>query len=227
MEILLGHSPVILLPDRALLLPESQSLIIADLHLGKSATFRRQGLPVPEGSTKADLARLSTLIETQHPTQLIIAGDLVHSSLGLSPDITQTFLSWLSRLSIPLSITEGNHDSHAALSKRQLPLKILPHLHLDGLLITHDPADLPAGQSGIAGHLHPAAKIGPTRRGKHPHPSSPHLRLPGFYLKNNEHLILPAFSEFTGTHPIRFQENDHFYTELRGHISEIPPTLLR
>ena len=52
-----------LLPGRAAMLPVSRSLLVADLHLGKAATFRKAGLPVPEGSAQRDLARLRGLVE--------------------------------------------------------------------------------------------------------------------------------------------------------------------
>jgi metallophosphoesterase superfamily enzyme len=41
-----------LLPQRALLDTASRSLMVADLHLGKAATFRAHGLPVPSGTTE-------------------------------------------------------------------------------------------------------------------------------------------------------------------------------
>jgi metallophosphoesterase superfamily enzyme len=50
---------ILLLPGRAAFLPASATLLVADLHLGKAATFRQAGIPVPEGSAQADLARLT------------------------------------------------------------------------------------------------------------------------------------------------------------------------
>ena len=68
MEILLGETQAELLPGRAIFLPQSKTLIVADLHLGKSATFRKRGLPVPEGTTKSDLDRLAALLKATQPT---------------------------------------------------------------------------------------------------------------------------------------------------------------
>ena len=50
---------IVLLPGRAAVLPASATLLVADLHLGKAATFRKAGIPVPEGSAQRDLARLA------------------------------------------------------------------------------------------------------------------------------------------------------------------------
>ena len=38
---------VVLLPGRAALLPASRTLLVSDIHLGKAATFRQAGIPVP------------------------------------------------------------------------------------------------------------------------------------------------------------------------------------
>ncbi|NBP80976.1 hypothetical protein EBU58_09735, partial [bacterium] len=50
-----------LLPGRGAWLPTSRTLLVADLHLGKAASFRHAGLPVPEGSSGGDLQRLERL----------------------------------------------------------------------------------------------------------------------------------------------------------------------
>ncbi len=219
MEIQLGKTPAQLLPDRAVFLPKSQTLVIADLHIGKSATFRKRGLPVPEGTTQSDLTRLTRLLDLTKASQLVIAGDLVHSADGLNASTLATIEEFFGSLKIPSILTEGNHDSRAWISRRKLPFQILPQLIIDDLLITHDPADLPAAQAGIAGHLHPGVRIKDTRRSS--------LRTPGFFLKANHHLILPAFSEFTGIHPMTLGPDDQFFAEVREKIMEIPPALIR
>jgi len=51
------------LPERAALWLQPRWLVVADAHVGKAATFRARGVPVPEGTTQANLARLTALIE--------------------------------------------------------------------------------------------------------------------------------------------------------------------
>eukprot|EP01036_Dinobryon_divergens_P015919 gene15919-21571_t len=51
-----------LLPEHALWWPDGQVLFIADLHLGKAATYRALGQPVPSGTTAENLRRLSQLV---------------------------------------------------------------------------------------------------------------------------------------------------------------------
>ncbi|MDB4652672.1 ligase-associated DNA damage response endonuclease PdeM [Akkermansiaceae bacterium] len=219
MEISLDPAKVELLPGRAVFLPASQTLVVADLHLGKSATFRKRGLPVPEGSNEADLARLQSLVDLKKPDQLVIAGDLFHSADGMSQATITTFHAWLKALNLPVILTEGNHDRRSWFTRHKFPIEVTPGLETDDLIITHDPADIPADQSGIAGHIHPGVRIRESARQS--------LRITGFFLRAGRQLILPAFSEFTGIHPLKMTEGDQFFAEIHGEISEIPSSLIR
>ena len=59
----LAGETIELLPERALWWPAAGVLFVADLHLGKAATYRALGQPVPGGTTQENLARLDRLIE--------------------------------------------------------------------------------------------------------------------------------------------------------------------
>lgn len=217
MEIFLGSTKVELLPGRAVFLPASKSLIVADIHLGKAATFRERGLAVPEGSNASDLYRLKSLVDSRKPKQLVIAGDLFHSADGLITSTIELFQEWLLQLNLPVILTEGNHDRRSWFSQHKFSISVTPCLEIEDLTVTHDPDDLAKGKSGIAGHLHPGVRIKESPRQS--------LRVAGFFLRESEHLILPAFSEFTGIHPLKITGKDHFFTEVNGLISEIPAVL--
>ena len=47
----LGGIMLELLPGRVAYRPDTATLFVADMHLGKSGTFRAHGVPVPESST--------------------------------------------------------------------------------------------------------------------------------------------------------------------------------
>ncbi|MEN8866269.1 MAG: ligase-associated DNA damage response endonuclease PdeM [Akkermansiaceae bacterium] len=219
MEIFLGATKVELLVGRAAFMPASGSLVVADLHLGKAATFRNRGLAVPEGSNAADLRRLQSLVDFKQPKQLIIAGDLFHSADGMSTSTIRSFHEWLERLDLPVILTEGNHDRRSWFTRHKFPIEVTPELALDSLIITHDPYDLSADRPGIAGHLHPGVRIKESARQS--------FHIAGFLLKKAEHLILPAFSEFTGIYPLKIVATDQFFAEINGTISEIPSELIR
>src|SRR6187551_2467278 len=69
-----------LLPERALWWPAQRVLWIADLHLGKAATYRALGQPVPAGTTRENLARLDLLLAHYQPAQLVFLGDFLHAA---------------------------------------------------------------------------------------------------------------------------------------------------
>ncbi|MDX5319493.1 MAG: phosphoesterase, partial [Bacteroidota bacterium] len=65
--------------DKVLYLPKHQALLIADLHLGKTLHFRKNGLPIPAAAGLQDLHRLDTLIQQFEDAAIYFLGDLFHS----------------------------------------------------------------------------------------------------------------------------------------------------
>ena len=78
-------------PERCLWWEEENTLIVADLHLGKSGHFRKSGIAVPQDIYKADLQRLMAMLYLCKAERLIIAGDLTHSHFNRELDL---FLKW-------------------------------------------------------------------------------------------------------------------------------------
>ena len=214
MKIQSGGLEIDLLPGRAAFLPNSSTLVVADLHLGKSATFRARGLAIPEGSTRADFQRLEEIVASTAAGQLVIAGDLIHSTDGWNETTQKELIDWLQRVKIPTILTEGNHDQRSHRGYQHLPLTVVKEIKIDGVFITHDPADLSPGQPGIAGHLHPGVRIKESARRS--------FKMPCFHLNKMNHLVLPAFSEFTGTQIINPGQGDRFFVEIHKRIIELP-----
>lgn len=214
MTLEIGNTNLSLLPTHGVFLEKSAVLVVSDVHLGKSATFRSQGIPIPEGDSRYDLDQLSNLIESLHPQQLVIAGDLFHAKGGMSPHVLDVFRDWAAAIPTPVILTEGNHDHMAGLSDYKLPIEIVPFLDIDGLRITHDPDDLSKGMPGIAGHLHPGIRV--------PESSRRSVRVPFFCLRNFHHLILPAFSRFTGLNLIELKPDDRIFVPVNKQVMEIP-----
>ena len=73
---------LVLLPDRAIWIPERRMVIVADLHWGKAAAFRAAFVPVPTGTTARDLARLTRVLHETAATSLVVLGDLLHARAG-------------------------------------------------------------------------------------------------------------------------------------------------
>ncbi|MGL5016845.1 MAG: ligase-associated DNA damage response endonuclease PdeM [Luteolibacter sp.] len=209
-------SGISLLSEGAVFLTGDSTLIVADVHLGKSAAFRAQGLPVPEGDSARDLARLTALVEKSRARHLVIAGDLFHAPSGMTHEIKTALAEFMSRLEIPITLVVGNHDAKI----RQLPagLTITPQLDLqDQLRIVHDPAHVSGERLHIAGHWHPVVKIPDGRRTS--------LRLPCFLLRDHT-LILPAFGSFTGGSVLQVRPDDRVFVALRDQVVELPESLI-
>src|SRR5690348_13559040 len=106
-----GNEQFALLPDRAVFWHARQTLLIADAHLGKAASFRAFGVPVPSGTTAKDLARLTRLLEITHAKRLVILGDLVHAKAGRQPEIESAVAAWRgSHEDVEMILIRGNHD---------------------------------------------------------------------------------------------------------------------
>jgi metallophosphoesterase superfamily enzyme len=57
---------------RALFWSDENTLLVADLHLGKASLLRQAGTALPSGTTTEGLARLSSLIADYRPQRLLI-----------------------------------------------------------------------------------------------------------------------------------------------------------
>ena len=94
--------------DRTMFWEEEKTLIVSDLHFGKTGHFRKSGIAVPSAVYKEDLQRLIVQIQYFQPGELIIVGDMFHSSANKELEL---FLKWRSDLSgINIRLVRGNHD---------------------------------------------------------------------------------------------------------------------
>ncbi len=200
----LAGTEVALLAERALWWPARRTLVVADLHWGKGATFRAAGIPVPHGSTADDLARLTRALDRTGATRLVILGDLFHARAGREAAATLAPLRrWRERhASVELLLVRGNHDRHAGdppadlgIACADAPVRDAPFVH------RHHPEPDPTGYV-LSGHLHPAARlVGPGRLRE---------RLPAFVIGPRA-AILPAFGSFTGGAEPELGEGDRLW----------------
>ncbi|WP_202396728.1 ligase-associated DNA damage response endonuclease PdeM [Delftia sp. CH05] len=195
----LAGEPVHLLAQHALWWPAQGTLFIADLHLGKAATFRARGIPVPAGTTQGNLERLSALLLGLPVRRLVVLGDFLHAAEARNPAVLAALARWRSRhAAVELVLVRGNHDSHAGDPPPALGFAIVDEpWHLGPFAACHHPQpptqDLQAQQARpwhvLAGHVHPAIVLRGTGRDN--------LRLPCFAVHAG-FTLLPAFGLFTG-----------------------------
>ena len=211
----LTHS-LALLPEGAAFLTDSSTLIVADVHLGKSAAFRAKGLPVPEGDSARDLGRLYDLAKKSDASHLVIAGDLFHSSTGITPELETALAGFISKIGIPVTLVAGNHD--IKIPRLPADLRCVPLLDIaETLRVIHDPAHASGDRLHISGHWHPVVRIPDGKRTS--------LRLPCFLFRDNT-LVLPAFGSFTGGAILDSNPDDRIFVALREQVVELPAALI-
>lgn len=183
----LAGVPLRLLPERGVFRPDRSELLVADVHLGKAAAFRRAGRPLPHGTTRRELERLDALLERTGAARLTFLGDLFHDEVEAESSTARTFRAWLeARAHIDITLVRGNHDRHARTLIGALPMRAVPEPHaVDGLAYRHHPVGT---APSLAGHVHPGVRLDD---------GLDRMKLPVFW-RRGDALTLPAFGAFTG-----------------------------
>ena len=191
LPITLAGEAVVLLPERALWWPRERALFVADVHLGKAASFRALGQPVPAGTTRDNLDRLSGLVNALDARSLVVLGDFLHAATAQQAQVIDPVLAWRERhAALRCLLVRGNHDSHAGDPPAALRFDIVNEpFRVGPFAACHHPQQV-AGAMVLAGHLHPAVQL----RGR----GLDRLRLACF-CEGENWLILPAFGAFTGS----------------------------
>jgi uncharacterized protein len=189
------HRGLSLLIERAAWHPESKTLWVADVHLGKTAAYRALGQPAPAGATRENLNRLTALVDAYRAARLVFLGDLFHAR-GSHAATSQLFTEWRERhRDVSIVLVRGNHDLRAGDPPPPMRIEMASEPYASGAIEgRHHPLDesdalVEKGATVLAGHIHPAIRLhGPGRDS---------MRFPCFLLQGRQ-IILPAFGEFTG-----------------------------
>lgn len=146
--------------DRAAYFPAEETLVLADVHLGKD---RASSVEFPLGEREDVLERIGALLTEFEPREVVVAGDLLHSFDHLSYGVEESLRAFENRVveaGARLVVTRGNHDT------------MLDSL-LDGTVSTHRVGEVLAchgheragsAEGYVLGHVHPAITIEGTKR---------------------------------------------------------------
>lgn len=201
-----------LLPQKAVFIERSNSLLIADPHFGKSGHFRESGIPVSGDVLFDDLKRLAELIELTKPHELFILGDFFHSRPN------QEWGEWCNWLKLypdlNVILVPGNHDKYVVKLEFPEQMHVAESIHLlEDVALCHDEVESPLPL--ICGHVHPSVYVsGAGKQG---------LKMPCFYMKKTA-LILPAFGSFTGTYKISASRGERFFIPVNNQVIEVKTT---
>ena len=189
-----------LLPEKAMIWENTNTLLVADIHLGKITHFRKAGIAVPAAAKQENLSRLSDILLNHDVRRVIILGDLFHSHYNDSWLDFKHFIAQFS--SIQFILVMGNHDILDAQEYQASNLEIVPEGLMEAdFIFTHHPY-IHEKAYNLCGHIHPAVRL----RGG----SKQSVTLPCFMFSGNQ-AILPSFGTFTGSARIEPKKEDAVY----------------
>jgi len=200
-----------LLPQKAIYWKREQTLLMADLHLGKINHFRKSGIAVPAKANEKNLELIVELINSTNPARVIFLGDLFHSHYNSEWEVFGELINHFKSIAFELVI--GNHD---ILSENQYVRKgitVYDDLRLPPFIFTHHPLEDPDDQFyNLAGHVHPGATLHGIAKQS--------VTLPCFYFGKQQG-ILPAFGMFTGLARIKPKRSDGVYVIVEDRIVKV------
>ncbi len=188
-----------LLPQRAVFLPESDTLVVADAHVG---------------ATEESLSVLSELVRRLEATRIIFLGDLLHAARA-QPAAMAAVLRWREQHAL-LELTLVRSRLEARVVEPPVVLDIQafdePLMHR-GLALCHRPQPV-EGAFVLAGHMHPCVSIGGRAHDWH--------RLPCYWFSPRMG-VLPAFGTFTGMQAIRPGKGERIFASAADRVFELLP----
>ena len=189
LEVRLNNQNFILHPTGACYWREQDTVLLADVHLGKSAHFRKHGMAIPSTADDVEYDKLNEVLDYFKPSRLWFLGDLFHSYQNAE---WHFFEQWVRMQSIEIALVMGNHDVISRKHFESLGVKTYDVLNAGSFYLTHHPQEA-EGRYNIAGHIHPSIKLEGVGRQK--------IKLPCFF-SSQTGMILPAFGDFTGTYSL-------------------------
>ena len=183
---------LMMLPSRALFLPETKELLICDVHLGKAEYFQQNGIPLTNNSDENNFSRIKKIVEKYSPKKLIILGDLFHSKLSIDKTLQKKVEYLPELLNTNVELILGNHDVGCDIKS----LKIFNIRKTKNIIFSHEPVNLENNKTlNICGHYHP--KLYLKNKGDK-------LSFRCFAMDINKNVLyLPAFGDLTGGYPCK------------------------
>ena len=202
-ECIVAGQELQLLAQRAMYWPGERTLFVADFHLGKAASFRSAGIPLPGGTTTEMTDRLASIVAATQARRIVFLGDFLHSKAGRAEKTLACFASWReAHRDLALTIVRGNHDEHAGDPPGEWGIDCVAEgAALGPFILAHHPEPRAKGYT-LAGHIHPAVWL--SEKG------GSGVRLPCFWF-GPALGVLPAFGAFTGSAVVRPRRGDQVF----------------
>ena len=207
-EIIIFNDHFYLHKTGAVFWKEKNTLLLADIHLGKVGHFRKSGIPVPRKAGGVFYDKIIKLKNSLDFSQIIFLGDLFHSSLN-----NEWFLfeNWVKKSELKIILIKGNHDIIPKLVFEQVGIKTYDDLKIEKFFFTHYPKKI-NDCFVFSGHIHPGVRL--IGKGKQI------MKFPCF-ICNKDQIILPSFGGFTGMHLPKIKNGDQVFVITNKEIIEI------
>ncbi len=203
---------LVLLPEKVAYWPAQKALFVADFHLGKAASFRSAGIPLPSGTTTENVERLGRAIDKTGAAHVVFLGDFLHSAQGRAASTLGRFSAWReSRKALELTIVRGNHDKRAGDPPQSWGVHCVEAGGTLGpFILNHEPGASRGGYA-LAGHIHPAVRLSACGES---------LRLPCFWF-GSRYGVLPAFGAFTGNAEVLPRRGDQVFVIAEQEVLQV------
>ena len=181
-----------LFASKALLINQTNELLISDVHIGKAEYFQMRGIPLTNNEDENNLKKIYTLIKNVNPKKLIILGDLFHSKSSLTKNLINKVERLCQYNKNKIQLIEGNHDKGCIIKG----IQYLSSKKSLNLVFTHEPIKFKdKNVLNICGHYHPKIIL---------KNYNDRLTLRCFALDNEKNILyLPSFGDLTGGFPCK------------------------
>ncbi|HEX4779530.1 MAG TPA: ligase-associated DNA damage response endonuclease PdeM [Usitatibacter sp.] len=212
-ECIVAGERLVLLPEKVAYWPAGRALFVADFHLGKAASFRSAGIPLPSGTTSENVERLGRAIDKTGAAEVIFLGDFLHSAEARAEKTLSRFASWREgRKELRLTLVRGNHDRKAGDPPEAWGMRCVEAgERLGTFVLNHEPGPSRTGGYALAGHIHPAVRLSA---------SGESLRLPCFWF-GARCGVLPAFGAFTGSADVQPRRGDQVFVVAEQEVLKV------
>jgi putative phosphoesterase, SbcD/Mre11-related len=150
----------------ALYLPELDSTVICDVHLGYEEELQKKGIMMPKTQKEDIKRRIEKINSILNTRRIIINGDIRHGFGKINKKEIkeiENFLLYLSSYYREIILIKGNHDTFIRPIANRFGYPLIDYLFENEILIIHGHKEfgniIPKSKIIILGHEHPAINI--------------------------------------------------------------------
>jgi uncharacterized protein len=207
-EVLILGERLVMLPERALHWPGAESLFVADPTFGRAAAFHKTKAVVE--STRADLDRLTAVVERVGAQRVIFLGELLHPRAGRAAENLDAISGWRADLAdLDMAIVSGKPLD----LPEEWAITVLDELHMDAPFMLANRMIAPAMGYALIGGQHPGASLVKTGKSRGP-------LLPCFWFGMHAG-TLPAFGAASGLTPIKPEKRDRVFITSTDRVVQV------